>query len=199
MDPSIGGDTIESLVRSAQQGDRRAFRALYERFHQRVYRTAVRLLGDRVRSEDVVQDVFVKLFENLADFDFRSSFSTWLYRITVNTCYALMRKRERRERREQYQARDRMVDDLAPVAHGADAEAALSWNQVQYFVEEAIERLSPDLRATFVLRQMEGLSYREIGDVLDVSQGTVASRLARARRQLAETLRDAGIDESFFE
>lgn len=188
-------DATESLIRSAQEGDRRAFRRLYERFHERVFRTAYRLLGEGLRAEDVVQEVFVTIFRRLGDFDFRSSFSTYLYRVTVNACYAVLRKQERRGK---YRDQDRTIDELAPVFIGDDADAAIGRREMNYYVEQAMSRLSPDLRATFVLREMEGLAYGEIARVLDVSTGTVASRLARAREQLADMLRDIGIDESYF-
>lgn len=189
-------DATASLVRSAQQGDRRAFRALYERLHRRVFRTAVRLLGDRVRAEDAVQDVFIMLYKRLDEFDFRSSFSTWVYRITVNACYAVMRKQERRGK---YHASDRDLDETTVAFAGEGPDTAMSREEIRHYLEKGISHLSPDLRATFVLRQMERLSYREIGQVLDVAPGTVASRLARARDQLAEMLRDLGIDETYLE
>lgn len=193
--PDFDEDATTVLVRSAQEGDPRAFRALYERYHLRVFRTAVRLLGDRVSAEDAVQEVFITLHERLADFDFRSSFSTWVYRITVNACYAVLRKRERRGK---YQAYDRTIEELMPSSVEAAPDSAMKRREIELYVEEAMSRLSSDLRATFVLRQMEGLSYEEIGQVLDVSTGTVASRLARARDQLSETLRSLGIDETYF-
>lgn len=188
-------DKSEGLVRSAQEGKSGAFRTLYEIYHQRVFRTAVRLLGDRVSAEDIVQEVFITLYERLGDFDFRSSFSTWVYRITVNACYAVIRKRDRRGR---YHERDLTIEELMPSSAVAIPDSAMKRREVERYLEEAMSRLSSDLRATFVLRQMEGLSYEEIGQVLDVSTGTVASRLARAREQLAETLRGLGIDEAYF-
>lgn len=193
--PNLDDDRTETLVRLAQQGDRKAFRTLYERFHRKVFRTAVRLLGDPVRAEDVVQEVFVTIYERLNDFNLRSSFSTWMYRITMNACFAVMRKQERRGK---YYDADRTMDGLTLASSGATPEASAGQHEVRRYLEEAIRRLSPDLRATFVLRQTEGLSYREIGKVLDVSTGTVASRLARAREQLSETLLDFGIDETYF-
>lgn len=188
------GDTAESLVRSAQAGDRAAFRELFEIFHARVYRTAFRIIGERHRAEDIVQEVFITVFQRLPEFDFRSTFATWLYRVTVNACYADLRKRSRREK---YYDRGRTTADLDPPERGEDGETSIRRKEVSRQVEAALRRLSPDLRATFVLRQMEGLSYDEISQVLDVSAGTVASRLARARAQLAEALRSMGIDQTY--
>lgn len=193
---NIDDDGTASLVRSAKAGDDAAFRELFEAFHGRVYRTAFRILGERHRAEDVVQEVFVTVFERLQTFDFRSAFSTWLYRITINACYAVLRKQNRRGK---YRDRSRSTEEIVPVAGGEDSDEAVHRNEVRRQVDVALTRLNPDLRATFVLRQMEGLSYDEISQVLDVSPGTVASRLARARGQLADALRSLGIDNTYFE
>lgn len=85
-------DSVESLVRSARNGDRTAFKALYKRYHQSVFHTTYRLLGDRMRAEDITQEVFVSIYKNLKSFESKSNFHTWCYRITVNACYDSMRK-----------------------------------------------------------------------------------------------------------
>lgn len=194
---AVDAEATKALVRATQRGDRQAFRALYEQYRQRVFRTAYRLLGRREQAEDVTQEVFVTLFHRLDSFDHRSAFTTWLYRITVNACYDVMRKQERRAK---YRADDvdlHTVENLPLGSARADEDARQ--REVQHYVERALGRLGQELRTTFVLREMEGLPYEEIARVLDVSQGTVASRLARARQQLAEVLRGIGIDESYFE
>ncbi len=103
MDRPTNAEAVGTLVRAAQQGNRTAFRQLYERYKQRVFRTANRLLCDRGWAEDVTQEVFITVYQRLSTFDFRSSFQTWCYRVTVNVCYDAMRKQKRRAR---YQAED---------------------------------------------------------------------------------------------
>ncbi len=189
----------EALVRAAQQGSRSAFRQLYERHKQRVYRTAYRLLGDRMRAEDVTQEVFVTIHQRLRTFDFQSAFKTWVYRITVNACYDRMRKQKRRGR---YHAGP--IAPESPEARSLASSASdrpdhqATRSDLQQHVERALGRLSPTLRTTFVLREVEGLSYEEIAQAAGCAQGTVASRLARAREQLADRLQEISIDGSYF-
>ena len=192
-------DAMDALVQAAQQDNRAAFRQLYERYKQRVFRTANRLLNDQGWAEDVTQEVFMTVYQQLSTFDFRSSFKTWCYRITVNACYDAMRKQKRRAR---YQAEDVDLHNSdtnlkAPAFTQPDQAAHRS--EVQHGVEHAMQSLSPKLRATFVLREVEGLSYDEIASVMGCLPGTVSSRITRARQQLAAVLRDAGIDETYFE
>ena len=199
MDRPTNAEAVDTLVWAAQQGNRTAFRQLYERYKQRVFRTANRLLCDRGWAEDVTQEVFITVYQRLSTFDFRSSFQTWCYRVTVNVCYDAMRKQKRRAR---YHAEDVDLHDsdtnlLASVSTQPD-QAARRY-EVQHGVEQALQRLSPKLRATFVLRDVEGLSYVEIARVMGCLPGTVSSRITRARQQLAGFLQDAGIDETYFE
>lgn len=194
---AVDAEATEALVRAAQLGDRQAFRALFEQHKGRVFRTAYRLLGRREHAEDVTQEVFVTLFQRLGSFDHRSTFTTWLYRITVNACYDVMRKQERRAK---YRADDVDIHAFEGLPLGSSrTDEDARQREVHHYVERALEGLGPESRTTFVLREVEGLPYDEIARVLGVSKGTVASRLARARQQLAEVLRGIGIDESYFE
>ena len=192
-------DATDTLVRAAQQGNRAAFRQLYDRYNHRVFRTANRLLNDRGWAEDVTQEVFMTVYQRLSTLDFRSSFVTWCYRITVNACYDAMRKQKRRAR---YHAEDVDLHDSdtnLPASASTHPDLAARRYEVQHCVEQALQRLSPILRATFVLREVEGLSYDEIASVMDCLPGTVSSRITRARQQLAAFLQGAGIDETYFE
>jgi RNA polymerase sigma-70 factor (ECF subfamily) len=187
----------EELVRAAQRGNRGAFRRLYEEHKDRVYATALRLLSRRSEAEDVTQEVFVKIYRKLSSFAFDSAFATWCYRITVNACYDRMR---REERRSSYQGDypvegEPMRSYFSPEMDSSESGSADG--DIQREVVRGLDRLSPKLRATFVLKEMEALSYREIAEVLECAEGTVASRLARARRQVAEYLRSVGIDETY--
>ena len=195
---TINVSVDESLLLSARKGDPRAFQQLYEQNAPMVFRVAFRLLGNRLDAEDVTQEVFVTLYRRLGTFDFRSSFQTWCYRITVNACYDKMRKQQRRAA---YQAGYVEDGDGVPetVQAGRQPEPVrqVLLQDLQRFVEQALARLHPDLRTALVLKEIEELSYQEIARIMACSQGTVASRLARARQQVAQYLRRAGIDATY--
>lgn len=195
---TINVSVDEPLLLSARKGDPRAFQQLYEQNAPMVFRVAFRLLGNRLDAEDVTQEVFVTLYRRLGTFDFRSSFQTWCYRITVNACYDKMRKQQRRAA---YQAGYVEDDDGVPetVQAGRRPEPVqkVLLQDLQRFVEQALARLHPDLRTALVLKEIEELSYQEIATIMACSQGTVASRLARARQQVAQYLRRAGIDATY--
>ncbi len=188
----------EPLLLSARKGDPRAFQQLYEQHAPVVFRVAFRLLGNRLDAEDVTQEVFVTLYRRLGTFDFRSSFQTWCYRITVNTCYDKMRKQHRRAA---YQAGYVEDGDGVPetVQAGRQPEPVrqVLLQDLQRYIEQALARLHPNLRTALVLKEIEELSYQEIARIMTCSQGTVASRLARARQQVAQYLRRAGIDATY--
>jgi RNA polymerase sigma-70 factor (ECF subfamily) len=172
----------EALVRRAQAGDRDAFRSLYQAYQDRVFATAYRIAGDRETAADLTQEVFVKVFEELPGFRFGSRFSTWLYRVAAN--HALNRASEtaRHARINERIARER------PSA--APASAPVRDRFADDRVQAALDGLSLKLRAVTVLRYLEGLSYEEIAETLDLSVGTVKSRLFLAHATLKEALND---------
>ncbi len=188
----------EPLLRAAGKGDPRAFQQLYEQHAPVVFRVAFRLLGNRLDAEDVTQEVFVTLYRRLGTFDFRSSFQTWCYRITVNACYDKMRKQKRRAAYQAgYVEDDNGVPATVQADHQPEPVQRVLIQDLQRFVEQALARLHPDLRTALVLKEIEELSYQEIAAIMTCSQGTVASRLARARQQVAQYLRRAGIDATY--
>jgi RNA polymerase sigma-70 factor, ECF subfamily len=172
------------LVEACQLGERDAFRELFEIHRDRVYSIALRYSGDESAAMDIAQDTFVKLFASIGDFRGAAAFQTWIYRLVVNSCFDY-RRRSRR---------------LVPLADGflstlrasADALSDLLRREVHTSLHSAIERLSPPLRMVIVLRYTEGLSYEEIAEALNCSQGTVASRLNRAHKALERTLSHLG-------
>jgi RNA polymerase sigma-70 factor (ECF subfamily) len=189
------------VVQRAREGDHAAFRVLVERYQGRAYRLALRVLRDEEQAEDVVQDAFLKVYRSLDRFEGRSGFYTWLYRIVMNLC--LDRKRRDRSDRE-VEWNDEigggtLLDPAAPGAAGADParsgpEAELERSELRTLVARAIEALPEDARRTIQLREIDGLSYKEIAEALGIPKGTVMSRLHYARRRLQEVLRDAGVD-----
>jgi RNA polymerase sigma-70 factor (ECF subfamily) len=174
----------ELLVRRAREGDGAAFEELYHRYRSDAYRVAYRQLGNEQDALDVVQESMIKAFTGLVDFDGRSSFRTWLLRISVNTALDWGR---RRKRRPMFQFGDgpaerhepTVVDDPASRLHQQDLQVAL---------DRALDRLSPTIRATYVLYEELGMSYKDIAETQDVPIGTVMSRIHSAREKLREGL-----------
>src|SRR5262245_17178175 len=173
MEPTV--DALADIIAGCQAGQRGAQRELYERYHRTVYRLAVRIVGDR-DAADLTQEVFLRVFTRIDGFHGQAAFSTWLYRITVNEC---LRHRSRRPREHEPLTEE-------PLYKAAGADHALEQADL---LERALQQLEAPLRAVFLLREAEGLSYQEIADVLAVPPGTVASQLSRARAELQAFVR----------
>jgi RNA polymerase sigma-70 factor (ECF subfamily) len=168
-------DALADIIRGCQAGDRRAQRALYERHHRGVYRLAVRMVGG-ADAADVTQEVFLRVFTRIAGFQGKAALSTWLYRLAVNECQRHLARRSRRP----------VPLTEEPTCAAAGPDRALEQADL---LEQALQRLDARLRAALLLREAEGLSYREIAGVLGIAPGTVASQLSRARAELQEFLR----------
>lgn len=170
----------ERLVRRAQAGDRDAFRSLYQAYQDRVFATAYRITGDRETAADLAQEVFVKVFEELPGFRFGSRFSTWLYRVAANHAINRASETARHARLNERIARERpSAAPAAPPVFDRFADER---------VQRALDGLSVKLRVVTVLRYLEGLSYEEIAEALELSVGTVKSRLFLAHATLKEAL-----------
>lgn len=155
---------------------------LFTSYKDRVYSFALRFVGDKTRAADITQDVFVKLLTRLGDYRGDSRFETWLYRIVANACIDDLRRAKR------WLPWLATENHPALAANGDFAYQRIENRQRSEAVQRAISNLSPSLRAPILLRYMEDLSYEEIGEVLSISPGTVASRLNRAHRALAKQL-----------
>jgi RNA polymerase sigma-70 factor (ECF subfamily) len=180
-------DPDAALVERWQAGDLSAFDALVRRHQGRVYRLTLRMLGSPQEAEDVAQEAFLALHRHGHRFRRESRFSTFLYRVATNA--ALNRRRtlgRNRVREEELVARQAAGADL-PTAP-ADPERSVLGSQLQARVQEALLELSEDLRAAIVLYDIEGQSYREIAGALGVPEGTVKSRIHRARSALRARL-----------
>lgn len=168
------------LVGRARDGDLDAFAALVQRHRHRTYRIALRITGNPQDAEDVTQDVFVQAWATLAGFLGSARFSTWLYRMVVNRALTIRQRRPPPTSALPEQDRPDPAGTAEVVIARQRAEATA----------RAIAELPDDQRAVFVLHQMEGLSYAEVGAVLRLTEPTVRGRLARARRTLLDQLRD---------
>lgn len=174
----------KATVLAAQQGDREAFRLLYERYRDRVYNIIFYSIGDGMRAEDVLQIVFVKIYRGLPGFRFEANLSTWIYRITVNECL-----NQQRGRGAQHVPFEALLGSDEEFDEGASADRQHADSERREIVHRAVMELSPKLRAVVALKYLEGLSYEEIASVLECSPGTVASRLNRALGELEKRLR----------
>ena len=172
------------LIDHALAGDRGAFAQLVEMNQERLFASMLQVTGSPDEAEEVVQDAFIRAFVKLDTFQRNSQFFTWLYRIAFNS--ALTRRRRRRSRVSLDQARETAGLEVVDDADGVD-EPMLRQERVE-LVRVAMTQLSEEHRVILVLREMEERSYETIAEILEISIGTVRSRLSRARRQLKITL-----------
>ena len=167
-------------IRDCQEGRIRGLRVLYDRYKDRVFRTCLRILGDRHVAEDTTQEIFLRVFSKASSFNGRSTFSTWLYRLAVNhSLNALRKERTWREIRLQ----DGSVPDAHPAPTPPPDQVLVETDRLD-MLTNLLAALSAEYRAVIVLREIEGLRYREIAEVLEIPEGTVMSRLSRARLEL---------------
>src|ERR1700757_796639 len=178
------------LVRAAKGGDISAFEQLVQRYDRNVFRIAQHITQNREDAEDVVQDAFLKAYQNLGQFQGQSKFYTWLVRIAVNE--ALMKLRRRRPERMVSLDEDVKTEDDSVPREVADwspnPEQLYSQSELHDILTKTIQGLPPSFRTVFVLRDVEGLSTEEAAEALDLSIPAVKSRLLRARLQLRERL-----------
>jgi RNA polymerase sigma-70 factor (ECF subfamily) len=168
-------DLPNSIVEGCRAGDPVAERQLFERFESSVVRLARRMTGNQ-DVEDLAQQIFLRVFSTIRQFRGQAEFSTWVYRISVNECLQHRRKYRRRT--------EPLCEETPSPSPGPDH--ALEQADL---VEKALGALDAPLRAAFVLREVEGLSYRQIASVLEIPEGTVASQLSRARLLLQDFVR----------
>jgi RNA polymerase sigma-70 factor (ECF subfamily) len=180
----------DALVTALCQGVEEAYEILIQRYQQPVYNLVCRLLNDPSDACDIVQEVFLKVFRNIGSFRGNSSLKTWIYRIAVNEAYNHRRWFSRHQRQEiAMGAEEGMLsyeDSLADPGRTPFDQAAD--HETRALVEAALEKLNAKFRAAVVLRDIEDLSYEEIATVLDVSLGTVKSRILRGREALRKVL-----------
>jgi RNA polymerase sigma-70 factor (ECF subfamily) len=167
-----------ALIADAQQGNKHAFGELVRRHQKGVINVVYRLCGDADLAEDAAQEAFIRAWQHLPDYRPRSPFRNWLYRIAVNAAYdALRGERETVD-----------PETLVLVSPEEEPSAVLEHHERAECVRRAVRALPPASRAVLVLREYEGLSYREIAGTLDIPVGTVMSRLNYARRWLRQAL-----------
>ncbi|MCK9509495.1 MAG: RNA polymerase sigma factor RpoE [Pigmentiphaga sp.] len=190
------------LVERVQRGDKQAFGLLVSKYQRKVMRLLTRFIKDAAEIEDVAQEAFIKAYRALPQFRGESAFYTWLYRIVINTAKNHLATASRRpiplsnfesEESETFFEINGLSDNHTP-------ESVLASREIALAVNEAIEALPEDLRTAIVLREIEGMSYDEIADVMACPIGTVRSRIYRAREAIATRLKpllDAGKDRGW--
>jgi RNA polymerase sigma-70 factor, ECF subfamily len=188
-----GAPDDRELVRRGQAGDKEAFEELVRRHQHRVFAVAGGILRRREDVEDIAQQVFVKAYFSLKRFDQRAAFSTWLYKITVNECWDLLRKKKVRpllyesdlseEQAQQFSAAERLDSGAQDVSDKLEA---------QQQVENLLQGLDERDRMMLILKEVEGFAIEEIAEILNLNANTVKVRLFRARRRIVNQVRKDG-------
>lgn len=192
----------DELLVACQKGNRDAFRKLFEQYHKRVLHIAFRLCGNIQEAEDITQEVFLKVFKEITNFHAASSFFTWLYRITVNLGLDKSRKHQRREK---YHANDGLdsannnFDEAISIEDTHTLSQQIWQNEIQQLLQKALTQIKPKFRTVIVLKDIEGLPYREVALIVGCSEGTISSRLNRGRKQLKNLLSQMGVDKEYFQ
>jgi RNA polymerase sigma-70 factor, ECF subfamily len=190
-----------TLVRRARAGDQRAFGLLVERYQKKVYAVALGMVKDAEEAMDVSQEAFVKVHRYLDRFKGDSSFYTWLYRITTNTCIDVLRRRGVNSS-DSVEYDDTVEMDIAEANLGllstqldASPSRSLLRRELGEKLEEALAQLPEKHRAILLLRELEGMSYEDLSRTLEIPKGTVMSRLFHARTKVQKLLADYLSDE----
>jgi RNA polymerase sigma-70 factor, ECF subfamily len=183
--------TDQVLVERAQQGDKKAFELLFVKYQRKLARLVGRLVRDQGEMEDVVQESFIKAYRALPNFRGESAFYTWLYRIGVNTAknYLMSQGRKAPTSTDKDAQEAETFDDAEQLRDNTTPESVYQAKQIASTVNSAMAKLPEDLRTAITLREIEGLSYDEIAELMDCPIGTVRSRIFRAREAIAADLR----------
>ena len=174
------------LVQAAAKGDVNAFEQLMRQHEGKMYAVALRMCANREDAQDCMQEAMIRAYRAIENFRFQSSFATWVYRITMNTCLDELRRRKVR----QATSLDAMLDVGWAPAGGDSPEGQTLAGERKRELEKAIHSLPEDMRSAIVLRDIQGYAYDEIANILDVNVGTIKSRISRGREKLREILAD---------
>ena len=176
MDPQIS-----EAIERCRQGDIDGLELIYRQYRELVFRICYRMAADSARAQDWTQEIFIRVFEKIRSYKGNARFSTWLYRVATNYCLDRLKANRKTV----------PLGFLRLQAADTDPEKSVSMQERQerrLAVWTALQHLSPKLRAVLVLKELEGLGYTEISQILDIRKGTVGSRLNQARKELAQSL-----------
>jgi RNA polymerase sigma-70 factor (ECF subfamily) len=180
--PPLSLSSLSLLIKRSKQGDTGAMEKIYEHYKRPLFGLAYRYTSDRHSAEDLLQDIFVKVFSHLGEVDRDETFVAWMYRIAINTCYSYLRSRRSRDVRS---VRLSEIEGTKEEAVSDRHEESLAGP-----VEEALGTLPEKLRAVFVLHDVEGHTHEEIGEMLGFTVGTSKSQLFKARMRIRKFLKD---------
>ena len=177
----------KKLIARATSGDPAAFNSLMQQHEGRMYAVALRMCANREDAQDCLQEAMLRIYRAISGFKGESSFATWVYRITMNTCLDELRKRKNR----QSTSLDNLLDmGWSPTDETNVPEKHAIRNESRRALQSAIANLPEDMRSAIVLRDIEGLSYDEIAQALGINIGTIKSRISRGREKLREKLKE---------
>ncbi|MCL2568521.1 MAG: sigma-70 family RNA polymerase sigma factor [Oscillospiraceae bacterium] len=186
-----------AVIERVLAGESEAFETLLLANQRKVYNLCLRMTGNAEDAEDLAQEAFWKAYQNLAGFKGESGFGPWLYRLASNVCIDHLRREKRREKSSlTYQDESGAAVDIEVPDERFMPETMLDRRQVQESIQRGLDTLTPEHRNILVLREINGLSYEEIGETLELEAGTVKSRISRARIALSKfLLQDGNISE----
>jgi RNA polymerase sigma-70 factor (ECF subfamily) len=187
-------DEDSELVSLCKKGDLSAFEALVQRHQKRMFNIAYRMLGDYDEAANIVQDTFLSAYRGIKDFAEKARFSTWLCTIVINHSRNRLKQLRARRLHEPFSLDDPLLSDsgqiqIEPASNEPSALEGLEKKDIQEKVQQCISRLDSEFREVIVLRDMQGFSYEDISDILRIPEGTVKSRLFRARESLKDALK----------
>lgn len=186
----------QDLVRRVQEGDEAAFKELFDRYHRRAYAVAFGVVKNKQDALDIVQDAFIKVHRHIQSFQGSSSFYTWLYRIVMNLAIDHVRRHKKGKDLDYDDRVGRSEEDVAgdgsivPRMAEANPRKTVLRKELTERIQKALEELPEYHRAVILLREVEGLSYEEMAQILKVPKGTIMSRLFHARRKMQASLGD---------
>lgn len=193
----------DKLIKRAKDGDVEAFERIIEEHQAVVYSIAYKMAGNESDAFDMAQEAFLKIYRNINKFDGRSKLSTWIYRVASNTCLDELKKRKRhientKSLDEEFDtAEDKIVFEIKDGKPLPDEQ--LENAELREVLNKAVAELSEQHKSVLVLRDIEGFSYEDIAEILNINTGTVKSRLSRARMALRKILKDKGeLFEKYF-
>lgn len=189
------GPEDHELVSLCRQGDLEAFELLVKRHQKKMFNVAFRMTGNYEDSCEIVQDAFVSAYKALKKFEGKSSFTTWLHAIIVNVSRTRLKKMRQQNFHEQYSLDDPLQAvngnmKAEPASHNPSAADMVEKKELQEKIQECINALDFDFREVVVLRDIQGFAYTEISAILKIAEGTVKSRLSRARESLRNCLKN---------
>ena len=165
------------LIKRCQKGD--SFRELFDLFKDRVFSTSIRMLGNNQDAEDVSQEIFIKIFKNIKKFKGDSSLTTWIYKISINTCFDNLKKQKKHKKSESFDS-----EDIMPLTSHSERSSG----SIKIIIESEIAKLPEKYKSVFILHEIEGFKHKEIAEIMNIPQGTSKSYLFEAKSTLRKKL-----------